>query len=48
MLNDEFQSLVVDHMHICRASIDNKEVFSVRGMGLTQPSLLLRAVCGHR
>lgn len=48
MLNGEFQSFVLDHMHICRASMDNKEVVSVRGRGLTQPSLLLRAVCGHR
>lgn len=48
MLNGEFQSLVLDHMHICRVPIDNKEVVSVRGRSLTQPSLLLRAVCGHR
>lgn len=47
MLNSEFQSLLLDHMHICRALIDT-EVVSVRGRGLTQPSLLLRAVCEHR
>lgn len=48
MLNGEFQSLVLAHMYICRAPIDNKEVVSVRGKALTQISLLLRAVCGHR